>query len=139
MNWKRILLPDPEREFPGERAVRTGIRTAHIIAMGALLGGHVFDIEPARLVPWLVLSVATGATFVAVELYGSCAWAVQLRGLLTAVKVGLLLLVPLFWHQRVWILMLIVVIGAVGSHMPSRLRYYSFMTGSAVKHGKKKG
>jgi len=82
MNWRQILLPEPERELPAERAMRIGLRTAHIAVTGILLGGHVFGVDAARLVPWLWATLLTGGAFVAVELYGTCAWLAEVRGLL---------------------------------------------------------
>jgi len=36
-----------------------GLRTAHLISFGILLGGHVFEIDPARVVPFLVATIVT--------------------------------------------------------------------------------
>jgi len=69
-----------------------------------------------------------------VELYGSCIWLVQGRGLLTFAKLALLALVPMFWAQRVWLLLAVVIIGSVGSHMPGLFRYYSVIHRGAIAH-----
>jgi len=131
--WQ-YLAPEAPRELPGERAIRMALRTAHIATTGILIGGHFFGIESARLLPWLWAAVATGAAFIVVELYGSCIWLVQGRGLLTLAKLVLLALVPVFWAQRVWLLLAVVVIGSVGSHMPGRFRYYSVIHRRAFAH-----
>ncbi len=122
---QRLLFPDPPRELPGERVIRTALRTAHIAAFGILFGGHVFEVESSRLLVWLWLTVATGAAFVALELYGSFVWLQELRGWLTLLKVLLLCLVPCWWPHRVGLLLIVLVIGSVCSHMPGRFRYYS--------------
>ena len=54
--WLRV---DP-RPVPGARIMRTLLRTAHLIAAGALYGGHVYGVEAERLVPALA---ATRASF----------------------------------------------------------------------------
>jgi hypothetical protein len=131
--FQQVLLPDPPRELPAERAIRTTLRTAHIATAGILLGGHLFEVEPARLVLWLWLTIGTGAAFMAVELYGSFIWLIELRGLLTMLKLALLGAVPLFWAHRVWLLLAALVIGSVGSHMPGRFRYYSFLRRQTVE------
>jgi hypothetical protein len=131
---RRLLAPEPARELPGERAIRIGLRTAHIASTGILLGGHFFDVEASRLLPWLWLVVGTGAAFVAVELYGSCVWLAQGRGLLTGIKLILLLLVPWLWAQRVWLLLAVLIIGSVGSHMSSGWRYFSVVHGRVFNH-----
>jgi hypothetical protein len=131
---KELLCPEPARELPGERAIRIALRTAHIGATGILLGGHFFSVDATRLLPWLWLAIGTGAVFVALELYGSCVWLAQGRGLLTLAKLALLAVVPVFWAQRIWLLLAAVVIGSVGSHMSSRLRYYSLIHRRVFNH-----
>ncbi len=36
------------------RAWNISVRTAHLAAMGVLLGGHAFDVSKCRLLPWLL-------------------------------------------------------------------------------------
>ncbi len=129
---KRIFFPDPPRELPAERTIRTTLRTAHIAAFGILLGGHVFDVDAERLRFWLWLTVATGGLFVALELYGSFVWLQELRGWLTGCKLLLLGLVPFCWTRRIWLLLSVLVIGSLCSHMPGRFRYYSVWHGCQV-------
>lgn len=40
-------------------------------------------------------------------------------------KLAALCLVLVWWEARVWILLIVLVVGAVGSHMPRRYRHYS--------------
>lgn len=132
--WKRFLFPSPERTFPAERWVRIGLRTAHLMSMAAYVGGSLFDVAPERLCAALVLTVATGALFALLEMYGTLTWLFELRGILTIVKVALVGLVSLLPAARVPILLLAVAIGSVSSHMPARFRYFSILTGSQAKH-----
>jgi hypothetical protein len=122
---QRLLFPDPARDLPAERAIRIGLRTAHIAAFGILLGGHVFDVERHRLLLWLWLTIGTGGALVAVELCGSFVWLLEVRGWMTLLKLVLIWLVPWLWPYRVWLLLATLVIGSVSSHMPGRFRYYS--------------
>ncbi len=104
------------------------LRTAHIAAMGVLLGGHAFDIEPDRLLLSLYLTVATGVALGALEASGGVLWFHQGRGLMTIAKLGLLCAVPFLWNypdSRLAVMLAVVAIASVGSHMPARLRYYS--------------
>ena len=101
------------------------LRTAHLGAMGVLLGGHAFDVAREQLLWPLGWTIGTGAALGALEAWGVVTWFHQGRGLLTLAKLALLLLVPVFWSQRVAVLALVVVVGGVGSHMPARFRYYS--------------
>ena len=107
------------------RGLNIALRTAHIGAMGVLLGGHAFDVEPTRLVPALALTIATGIALAAAEAGPHLLWFHQGRGLMTLAKLVLLCTVPLVWDHRLAILLFVVAIASVGSHMPARYRYYS--------------
>ena len=94
---------------------------------GVLFGGHVFDVSAERLLFWLYLSIFTGVCLIVIEAYPSCRWFYQGRGALVFCKVLLLSLIPWLWQYRVSILVAVIVIASVGSHMPGRFRYYSFV------------
>jgi len=97
----------------------------HIAAIGILLGGHFFDIAHTRLFIWLYLSIISGAGLIGIELYSSFKWLYQGKGVLVLIKLLLVASVAVFWEQRLWLLLIVLIIGSVGSHMPGRFRYYS--------------
>jgi hypothetical protein len=103
------------------------LRTAHIAAVGILLGGHAFEVPAVRLLPWLYLSIISGAGLIGLELYSSCKWLYQGKGVLVLFKLLLIAAVAVFWKQRLWLLLAALVLGSIGSHMPGRFRYYSFI------------
>jgi len=103
------------------------LRTAHIAAMGVLLGGHAFDVPREKLLPSLVLTIASGVALGLLEAGPSLIWFHQGRGLMTLAKLALLATIPWFWDCRFPILLVVVVLASVGSHMTARLRYYSFI------------
>ena len=116
------------------RAWNIAFRTAHIAAMGILVGGHVFvDVPEDRLLWSLYLTVGTGAALAVSEAGPGWLWFHQLRGLMTMGKIVLMCGVPLFWPLRVPILLAVVVIASVGSHMPARFRYYSVLYRQVVR------
>jgi len=129
----RILFPDPPRHVPGQRWLNVALRTLHLLVFGALLGGHVFAVDAARLVPFLVATILTGAALMLLELAQTVHWLFMGKGVAVAAKLLLLLLVPLFWEQRVPLLLLVVVVASVAAHMPSRLRHYSLLEGRLVE------
>ena len=106
------------------RALNIGFRTGHIAAMSVLVGGLVFEVEPARLHLSLGLTIATGLGLVAVEACTRPRWLLEGRGLMTMVKLGLLSAVPWAWDARVPILVMAITVASVGSHMPARFRYF---------------
>jgi hypothetical protein len=116
------------------RALNIALRTAHIGAMGILLGGHAFDIAPERLKLSLWLTIGSGLALAAVEIAGPrLLWFQQGRGFITMAKLALICTVPLFWDHRLPILLAVVVIASVGSHMPGRYRYYSLLRREVMK------
>lgn len=123
MRVKAFLFPDPPRRIPAHRGLGVALRTAHLVAFGVLLGGHVFAVEPSRLVPFLIATLASGALLMALELASTCSWVLQGKGAGVMLKLLLLALVPAFWEQRVAILVIVVVVAGVSSHMPSRFRH----------------
>lgn len=108
------------------RWLNISLRTAHIAAMGILLGGHAFDVSPERLMFVLWLTIGTGAGLIALESGAKLLWLHQGRGVMVIVKLALICCVPLFWDYRLPILLFVVVIASFGSHMSGRYRYYSF-------------
>lgn len=124
--WHAWLFPEPQRSLPYARGISIALRTLHIAAVGILLGGHMFDVAAPRLLPWLYLSILSGAGLVGLEVYGSCKWLYQGKGVCVVLKLILIGAVPLFWEQRVWLLLAALVIASISSHMPGRFRYYSF-------------
>jgi hypothetical protein len=126
--WLRV---EP-RPVPAVRALRTTLRTAHLIAFAALYGGHVYGVTPDGLRPALLATLATGGALMGLEVYRAPVWLVQIRGLATFGKILLVASVALWWEARLALLTLVLVVGSVTSHMPSRWRYYSLVQGRTV-------
>ena len=127
-----ILFPTPPRHIPHERWVNIALRTAHLMTSGILLGGHAFDVAADRLILLLYLTIASGVGLVLLELYTSCRWIYLGKGAMIILKIALLIAAGVWWDQRVVFLLLVVLIGSVGSHMPARFRYYSLIHGRVI-------
>jgi hypothetical protein len=121
------LFPDPPRRIPADRWIGVALRTAHLLAVGTLLGGHVFDVDKPRLVPFLLAAVATGVAMMVLEIAATAEWLCMVKGALAVLKVTLLAAVPVFWEQRVALLIAVTVLAGVSSHMPARYRHYSLV------------
>jgi len=133
-----ILFPSSPRSLPYNRGISIGLRSVHLLASGLLVGGHAFNVEPPRLVALLYLTVGSGLGLILLELYRSCDWVYQGMGALVIVKTVITAMAGVGWEQRVAMLFLVVVLGSVGSHMPSRYRHYSFVHGRVLPdHGSK--
>ena len=127
-----ILFPATPRRIPHERGINIALRTAHLMSSGVLLGGHAFDVPAHRLILFLSLTIVSGAGLVLLELGSSCRWIYLGKGVMVSLKVALLIAAGVWWEQRVVFLLLVVLIGSVGSHMPARFRYYSFVHGRTI-------
>ncbi len=101
--------------------------------MGFLLGGAAQGLTLAEQPLALWHTLGSGVVFMALELYASCVWLLQLKG--WAVLVKLLLLGGAYAAGSTGMPYLVaaVVIGGISSHMPGRYRYYSPLHGRVVK------
>jgi hypothetical protein len=115
--------------IPGARWLRTSLRTLHLIAVGALYGGHLYAVDVARLQPALLSVLLTGGLLICFEVWQSRIWLVQVRGVATFLKLGLLAGSRLAPELTTALLTLALVIGSISSHMPSRWRYHSVLHG----------
>jgi len=127
-----ILFPATIRRVPGERGINIALRTAHLMTSGILLGGHAFDVPAHRLILFLYLTIASGAGLILLELYSSCRWIYLGKGVTVILKLSLVIAAGVWWEHRVVLLLLVVLIGSVGSHMPARFRYYSLIHGRTI-------
>ena len=128
------------RPQSGSRGISIALRTLHLASFGILLGGHAFAIEADRLVPALYLTIASGISLMALELYViGLYWLFLGKGIMVLLKLAILLAVPSFWEYRLLLLLSVVVIASVGSHMPARYRHYSFLHGRVVQAGESPG
>ena len=117
------------KTIPGARWLRTGLRTLHLIAVGALYGGHLYAVDATRLQSALLSVLLTGGLLVCFEVWQARIWLVQVRGVATFFKLGLLACTGLALDLTVALLTLALVIGSISSHMPSRWRYHSVLHG----------
>jgi hypothetical protein len=131
--FRRALFPDPPRRLSHGRALNIALRTAHIAVTGILLGGHAFGVTADALRPVLWLVIASGGGLTALDSFKTLDWIHQGWGVALLVKLALLCAVPTFWRVRVPILLAVVVVASVESHMPARLRHYSFLYRRVMK------
>jgi len=118
-----VLFPEQPREFPHRMAMRLSLRALHIMTTGVFLGGHIFHQPISVLEPWLWVAILSGLAILLTDIYSSFAVLFEIRGLVVLLKIVLISLIPFFWDQRIFILVLILFIGAISSHMPKRYRH----------------
>jgi len=104
-------------------------RTSHIGVMAVLFGGSLLLVPFVRLSPWHHLTIATGCILVALEYLHDSRWPHRGKGLLALVHIVLCLLIHFLPALTIPLLWLILISGCIGSHMPRRLRHWSFLQG----------
>jgi hypothetical protein len=121
------LPAERTRSVPHARTINVLLRTAHIMATGVLLGGHIFGAPNESLRLLLYLAIATGAGMIFLDAYATPQYFFEGRFLALGAKLGLLCVIPLAWNYRVPLLIVAVAAASIGSHMPGRFRHYSFL------------
>ncbi len=128
-----FLFPSAQREFKGQRWVRIGVRTAHLVAIAFLTGGVAQGHAPLELPAAFWGTVLTGFAYVGIELFNSGVWLFQLKGQAVVVKTLLLAGAAAAPDSALPLLVIAIVIGGISSHMPGRFRYYSLWHGRIIK------
>ncbi len=131
-NLYTLLFPSEPRRLPGGRGWSSAFRTVHLVAAGILLGGHVFGASADQLIGWLWLTIVSGAGLIAQEVYRSFRWVYQLMGVMVEIKLALVVAAGLWWDERVPLLILVAVLGSIGSHLPARYRHFSLLHGRTL-------
>ena len=109
------------------RFLDIALRTAHVLVISVLFGGAVFRIPADQLVSFQRLAVVTGAALTASEIIHHLHWFTQVRGVMVLVHAGLLGLVIHRPDLAVFGLLTALILGMAGSHMPKKIRYWSFI------------
>jgi len=131
---ERLFQPEqPRSSIPYARLYKTTLRTAHLMAISVLVGGHAFNAPVSALRPLLYVAVATGLGMIFLEAYPSLNFLFEGWGLLLFAKLALLCWIPFAWKQRLPILLTVVAIASIGSHMPARFRHYSLLYRRVIK------
>ena len=113
---------DPTR-LSRVRLLNVACRSVHLVGVSLLVGGAAWDVEWARLVFALWLTLGSGLALLLLEVVADPGWLGEGRGLAAGLKLAPLGLMPFAPDQRGLLLLAVVVIGAVGSHMPRWFRH----------------
>jgi hypothetical protein len=116
---------------PGARAIALVLRTIHLGAMAMVVGGIAFDVPHAALRGWIGLTAASGVGLLVSEASHSRHWVYQGRGLAAIAHVAALGLVALGASRAA--LSLALVLGALGSHLPKKVRKWSLRHRAVVE------
>lgn len=121
------LFPWPPRDLRWARPVQVALRTLHVAAMGVVLGGLAFDVAPERLHLAGLLTVASGAGLLAVEIARSGVYLYMLAGAVTLLKLALLVIGQAYPAARFELYLAATLLAAVASHASWRWRHWSLL------------
>ncbi|MBC8424386.1 hypothetical protein H8E07_09705 [bacterium] len=135
----RFLIPPEPRRYAGQRWAKMLARSTHVVFAGIYLGALVFEVEPGIRRPWFLAAMFSGLGMVCLDLYESGGFLLQLRGLVTVVKLVLLALLPTFGAAGVWVLAVIAFCSVISSHATANFRYFLVWGRGKIKAAETKG
>ncbi|QSX34411.1 hypothetical protein JYB87_03935 [Shewanella avicenniae] len=115
----------PNSIFWLQRITKTSLRTLHIVGVCGASGGVLFAVESQLWYPYWVVALCSGALLMLWEIVREPSWIIQLKGVLTLVKLALLgsfFIIPQYMD---WLFFAIIVLSVIVSHGPAGLRHYS--------------
>lgn len=108
-----------------KRWLKISLRTLHLLALAGVGGGVLFGLETGLWINYWWLALASGALLMLIDIISSPVWLVQVRGVVMYVKLILLACLGIYPEWDSLLLAVIIIISAVISHAPGKLRYYS--------------
>ena len=108
------------------RFVDITLRTAHVLVISLLFGGAVYRIPSEQITTLQHLAALTGIALIFSEFLHRPHWLTQIRGVMVLVHAGLLGLAIFRPDWAVPCLITALVVGMVGSHMPKKIRHWSY-------------
>ena len=108
-----------------KRWAKISLRTLHLLSVAGVGGGILFGLEKNLWLNYWWLAMASGALMMLVDIISNPVWIVQVRGLSIFIKLILLAYLGSNPDWDGFLVVLIIIISAVISHAPGKLRYYS--------------
>ncbi|WP_261396926.1 hypothetical protein [Photobacterium rosenbergii] len=114
-----------ETRFWIQRLSKTAIRAMHILGIAGSAGGILYGVEKSLWLHWWIMAMVTGVIMTVLEIRQSRLWLIQLKGVLTFVKLGLLGSFFIIPQHKPELFITILVMSVVIAHGPAGLRHYS--------------
>ncbi|GIU21634.1 hypothetical protein L2719_00615 [Shewanella schlegeliana] len=121
-----------EKQFMIQRFSKTALRALHILGITGAGGGILLHVPQEQWLVYWIMAMSTGAAMMAWEIVRDWQWLIQLKGVLTLVKLGLLGLFIPFATYKPELLIAIVLLSVVVSHGPAGLRHFSVVHGRRI-------
>lgn len=108
-----------------KRWTKISLRTLHLLSVAGVGGGILFGLEQGLWAAYWWLALLSGVLLMLIDIVSNPVWVVQVRGIVIFVKLSLLLFLGGDPAMDRWLLIAVIVMSAVISHAPGKLRYYS--------------
>jgi hypothetical protein len=108
-----------------KRWTKISLRTLHLVSVAGVGGGVLFALEKDLWLYYWWLALVSGALMMLMDITANTVWVVQIRGVAIIVKLMLLLLLGYHPGWDNFLLVTMIIISAVISHAPGKVRYYS--------------
>lgn len=115
------------------RAVQVALRSAHIAAMGLVLGGIWLGGGYGRLRAAILVTVASGLLLAVIDLAKGPGFLLQGSGVALLLKLALLGLGNGFRGARLEWYLAAAVVASIGSHMPGAWRHFQLIGRSHMR------
>ncbi len=110
-----------------KRWTKISLRTLHLLAVAGVGGGILFGLEQSLWISYWWLALVSGVLMMVIDIVSNPVWVVQVRGLVIFLKLILLALLGQSSTLDPILLIVIIIISAIISHAPGKLRYYSVL------------
>ncbi|MGF1702839.1 hypothetical protein L4D09_21355 [Photobacterium makurazakiensis] len=129
-----------ETRFWIQRLSKTAVRALHILGIAGSAGGILYGVERELWLHWWVLAMVTGVIMTTLEIKQSRLWLIQLKGVLTMVKLGLISSFFFIPQHKPALFITVLLMSVVIAHGPAGLRHYSIWHRRRIdeKKGKKR-
>lgn len=125
-----------ELQFWLQRITKTTLRALHILGIVGAGGGILFNLENTIWITYWILAMTTGVLMMLWEIIRDWRWLIQLKGVLTLVKVALIALFYQFTHLKPELFIIVLLLSVLVSHGPAGLRHFSIIHGRVIRSRK---
>ncbi|MGX9459915.1 hypothetical protein ACWXWU_01560 [Shewanella sp. A14] len=132
----RKSMPVSEGRFWIERLSKTSLRAVHIIGVVGSGGGIMFNVEQSLWFNYWLAALCSGMLLMSWEIIRDWRWLIQLKGILTLLKIVLLCLFVQMSQCKSELVIFIILLSVIVSHGPAGLRHYSIIHRKVIQSRK---
>ncbi|MBT1444270.1 hypothetical protein KJI95_06990 [Shewanella sp. JM162201] len=114
-----------EPSFWFQRLSKTTLRALHLLGICGVGGGVLLGVAKGEWQHYWLLAMLSGSMLMGWEIWRDWRWLIQLKGVLTLVKLALLALFIPLPEYKAALFISILLLSVLVSHGPAGLRHYS--------------